>query len=336
MGIDLGDIWSHYCTLSEDGEVVDRGRFRTNPSGVGKRFRDLGPARVAMEAGTHSIWVSEQIRELGHEVIVANVRELRAISHSDRKSDKVDAEKIARYARLDPEILRPIAHRSVAQQETLTLIRARDALVRLRTGAVNSVRGLAKPCGYRLPASSTLTFAKRCLAVLPPGLAQALGPLLQQIAEMTAKIKEYDRAIKQLTETEYPETQALIKVYGVGHLTALTFVLTLGNKQRFQRSRDVGCVSACGRDAASPAIATLNLASPKQVTDTCDSCWSSAPTTSSGHTAKTQPCEDGVSAWVPVAEAMREDEPWWPSPESLPSCCIESGSPRRSTCRSTK
>jgi transposase len=174
-------------------------------------------------------------------VIVANVRELRAISHSDRKSDQVDAEKIARYARLDPEILRAIAHRTVAQQETLTLIRARDVLVRLRTGAVNSVRSLAKPCGYRLPASSTLTFAKRCLAMLPPALAQALGPLLHQIADMTVKIKQYDRAIKQLTETEYLETQPLIKVYGVGHLTALTFVLTLGNKQPFQRSRDVGC-----------------------------------------------------------------------------------------------
>src|SRR5271170_6099281 len=113
-------------------------------------------------------------------VIVANVRELRAISHSDRKSDTVDAEKLARYARLDPEILRPIAHRTVAQQETLTLIRARDVLVRLRTSAVNSVRGLAKPCGYRLPAYSTLCFAKRCLAVLPSGLAEALGPLLHQ------------------------------------------------------------------------------------------------------------------------------------------------------------
>src|SRR5277367_5283563 len=79
IGIDLGDVWSHYCTLNLDGEVVDRGRF-----------------------GTHSIWISAQLQELGHEVIVANVRELRAISHSDRKSDQVDAEKLARYARLDP------------------------------------------------------------------------------------------------------------------------------------------------------------------------------------------------------------------------------------------
>ena len=241
IGIDLGDVWSHYCTLNQEGEVVDRGRFRTSPKGVEKWFTDLPPVRIAMEAGTHSIWISEQLKEMGHHVIVANVRELRAISHSDRKSDQVDAEKLARYARLDPEILRPIAHRTVEQQEALTLIRARDLLVRLRTAAVNAVRGLTKSCGYRMPASSTRCFAKRSLAVMPPGLAQALGPVLEQIAGMTAKIKLYDRQIQELGQTKYPETQALLKVHGVGHITALTFVLTLGNKERFGRSRDVGC-----------------------------------------------------------------------------------------------
>jgi transposase len=241
IGIDLGDVWSHYCTLNEVGEVVDRGRFRTTPTGVERWFTDLPPVRIAMEAGTHSIWISEQLQELGHEVLVANVRELRAISHSDRKSDQVDAEKLARYARMDPKILRPISHRTVAQQEALTLIRARNLLVRHRTAAVNAVRGLVKPCGYRLPASSTLCFAKRCMEVLRPGLVQALEPVLEQIASLTMKIKHYDRLVKKLTETEYVETQALIKVYGVGQLTALTYVLTLGSKRRFQRSRDVGC-----------------------------------------------------------------------------------------------
>src|ERR1700730_18824404 len=100
IGIDLGDVWSHYCTLNEEGEVVDRGRFRTTPKGLEKWFTDLPTARIAMEAGTHSIWISEQLQELGHEVIVENVRELRAIPHSDRKSDHADAEKLARYARL--------------------------------------------------------------------------------------------------------------------------------------------------------------------------------------------------------------------------------------------
>jgi hypothetical protein len=52
-----------------------------------------------------SLLPCQQLQEMGHEVIVANVRELRAISHSDRKSDQVDAEKLARFARLDPKIL---------------------------------------------------------------------------------------------------------------------------------------------------------------------------------------------------------------------------------------
>jgi transposase len=92
-----------------------------------------------------------------------------------------------------------------------------------------------------MPASSTRCFAKRSLAVMPPGLAQALGPVLVQIGDMTAKIKQYDRQIQQVGQTEYPETQALLKVHGVGHITALTYVLTLGSKERFRQSRDVGC-----------------------------------------------------------------------------------------------
>jgi len=68
IGIDLGDVWSHYCTLNQDGEVVDRGRFRTTPKAIEKWFTDVPPARVAMESGTHSIWISAQLQELGREV----------------------------------------------------------------------------------------------------------------------------------------------------------------------------------------------------------------------------------------------------------------------------
>jgi len=107
---------------------------------------------------------------------------------------------------------------------------------------------------------------------MPPGLAQALGPVLQQIAEMTVKIKQYDRQIQQLGQTEYPETQALLKVHGVGHLTALTFVLTLGSKERFGRSRDVGCYLACDRGEVSPENTILSLASPMPATHTSEVC----------------------------------------------------------------
>jgi transposase len=84
IGVYLGDQWSHYCMLDRDGEVTEEGRFRTTEGGVAKRFADMGPVRIAMEAGTHSIWILEQLNEYGHEVIVANVTELRAISRISR------------------------------------------------------------------------------------------------------------------------------------------------------------------------------------------------------------------------------------------------------------
>jgi transposase len=65
IGIDLGDVWSYYCTLNQDGEVVDRGRFRTTPTGVERWFTDLPRVRIAMEVGTHSIWISQQLQEMG-------------------------------------------------------------------------------------------------------------------------------------------------------------------------------------------------------------------------------------------------------------------------------
>ena len=135
VGIDLGDKWSHYCILDEEAQVVEEGRFRTVTRSVEKQFQGMPPARIALEAGTHSIWVSQQLQEYGHEVLVANVTELHAIVRNISKSDQVDAEKLARYARLDPKILRPIAHRSVETQQALTMVRARDVLVRMRVVA---------------------------------------------------------------------------------------------------------------------------------------------------------------------------------------------------------
>jgi transposase len=103
IGIDIGDRWSHYCILEAQGEVVEEGRFRTTATSVGKHFQDVPAARIAIEAGTHSIWISEQLARYGHEVIVANVTELHAIVRNIRKSDQVDAENLARDARLDPK-----------------------------------------------------------------------------------------------------------------------------------------------------------------------------------------------------------------------------------------
>jgi transposase len=240
IGIDLGDRWGHYCVLDVEGEIVEEGRLRMTRSAFTAHF--TGPrARIAIETGAHSTWVNQHLSELGHEVIVANARELRAISGSNSKHDAADAEKLARYARVDPRILRPIQHRNLETQADLVIIRARAAGVRARTQLVNAARGMVKAFGFRLPSCSTRSFARKEWTDLPANLNEALRPLFHAIEALSQQIKEYERRIALLAHDRYPETARLQQINGVGSLTALTFVLTLSDKHRFAKSRDVGC-----------------------------------------------------------------------------------------------
>jgi len=237
VGIDLGDKVSRYCVVDQDGTVVAEGSFRNQASSIEKHFAGE-PRRIALEAGGQSAWISRELQRLGHEVIVANARQVKWITASDNKNDAVDARKLALLARADARLLAPVEHRSAGQQAELSVIRARDALVRARTLLVNAARGLAKGFGQRLPATVTATFGQRALALVPPLLEAALAGLLAQIDALGGEIREYDKRIDQAAAA-HPESKRLTSIPGVGTLTALTFVLTLGRAERFAHSRDV-------------------------------------------------------------------------------------------------
>ena len=241
IGLDLGDKSSRYCLLEADGEVLQEGSVSTTKKAMGRVFGLLPHCRMALEVGTHSPWVSRLLKSMGHEVIVANARQVKLISQSSRKDDRLDAETLARLARVDPQLLRPIQHRSEKAQGHLLVIRVRAALVEARSSLVNAARGLAKAIGERLPKCDTDQMGVERLEGLPAAVGQALEPLLQEVASLTAQIHECDRKIEQIARSEYPETQVLQQVSGVGTLIALTFQLTLEDRERFQRSRDVGC-----------------------------------------------------------------------------------------------
>jgi transposase len=241
IGIDLGDVWGHYCLIDQDGNVVEQGRVKMTRRAMSDHFADLSPTRIAIEAGAQSLWVSEHLSGMGHEVLVANPRELRAISDSDRKHDPADAEKLARYARVDPRILRPIRHRSSLAHGDLVFIRSRAVLVETRTRLSNAARSLVKPFGFRLPPISVSGYAKKSVERIPERLKAAISPLLALIDALTDQIATFDREITRMAEAKYPETFALQQVHGVGALTAVTFVLTLEDKNRFRSSRDAGC-----------------------------------------------------------------------------------------------
>ncbi len=195
---------------------------------------------VAIEAGTHSPWVSRELERCGCKVLIGNPRKLRVIWSSVQKSDVRDAEMLARIARFDPGLLSPIRHRGEQAQADLAVIKARDILVRTRTGLVNHVRGILKSMGRRVPSCGTPSFARKAREHLPEVLLDPLLPILEQIEAITDKIRYYDRKIKALSEERYPETFLLAQVSGVGPITALAFILTLEEPQRFEKSRQVG------------------------------------------------------------------------------------------------
>ena len=240
VGLDLGDRHIQVCVLDEAGEVIEEARLATKPQALRRRFSGAERLRIVLEAGTHSPWVSRLLAELGHEVIVANPRKLRLIYQNDSKSDRVDAEYLARVGRLDPALLAPLTHRGAETQADLALLRSRNVLVRARTRLISHARGTTKSLGARLPACSTESFVAKAGACVPDELRPALAPVLVVIAGLCDEIRALDERIEEMARQRYPETALLTQVPGVGTLTATVYVLTLENPQRFPRSRSVG------------------------------------------------------------------------------------------------
>jgi transposase len=239
--MDLGDRSSHYCILNEAGEVIWESKLPTTPKGMEEVFGRIPRSRIALETGTHSPWVSRQLTQLGHEVIVAHACNVRLIGESSRKDDRLDARTLARLARIDPALLSPVRHRSAKAQIHLTVIRARATLVSARTVLVNAARGLTKSYGARLPKCGSEQMNREIAQGLSQELREALDPLLAEIESLNERIAEYDQRIEKVAKEVYPEAALLRQVKGVGPLIALTYVLTLDDPHRFRRSRDAGC-----------------------------------------------------------------------------------------------
>ncbi len=241
IGMDLGDKSCRFCVLDEEGVMVEESGVVTSKQAMLQTFGARPRCRIVMEVGTHSPWISRLLSGLGYEVFVANARQVQLISKSSSKDDRMDARTLARLGRIDPQLLRPIRHRSEAAQQDLMVIRVRAALVDARTKLVNAARNLAKSVGERLPLCDADNLGPAQLSALPEGLQQTLRPLLEQVERMTAQIKASNQHIEQIARIKYPETELLRQVNGVGPLIALTFVLTVDDPHRFTKSRDVGC-----------------------------------------------------------------------------------------------
>jgi transposase len=243
--MDLSDKKSEICEMNySNGKINTRANVANNSESLStfiSQFPDPKRVLIAMEAGTHSPWISVLLSDMGFDVIIGNPRKLKFIWKSDKKSDRRDAEMLARIARFDTELFYPISHRSRESQSVLAVLKARDALVKTRTLLINSVRGMLKSMGYTPPSCSASAFAEKIAKEMPEEYLYALTETIQIIGQITQSVKGYDKKIKNLCKEKYPETEILQQVNGVGPITSLAFVLTLEEPGRFNKSRYVGC-----------------------------------------------------------------------------------------------
>ena len=201
IGLDVGDKRTHFCVMDPSTrDILRRGSFSTNPSRLSKELATHPGARVVLEAGSQSPWMSRHLKEGGFDVHVVDARRVQLITKDPRKTDRRDAETLARLEIGMPELLGSVHHRSEQAQGDLSIVRGRDLLVRMRTMAVQQVRSLSKAFGVRLPATSTSAFPKRVREIAPPALRAAIDPLLEQVVDLTTRIRAYERLLEGIAE----------------------------------------------------------------------------------------------------------------------------------------
>jgi len=234
--------------LGSNGQVLEEGSVGNSRAALSELSGRYAKALIVMEAGCHSPWVSRHLEQAGREVVVSNPRKTRAIYQHERKSDRRDALMLARIARMEPALLYPVRHGSEEAQQDLLRIKLRDSLVRARVGLINSLRFTLKSLGYTIANPSTERFHKVIQSALPDSVVQMIAPSMQAIEALSLQIKLLDREIRTLAHSKYPETTWLEQIPGVGPITALYFVLKIGDPARFKRVRDVGAfIGLCPR-----------------------------------------------------------------------------------------
>lgn len=240
VGLDVSDRKSCWVGLDEEGKVSGRDQVGTRGPELEAWGMSIAPTLIAIEAGPHSPWISRLLSKCGHEVIVGNPAKIPSISRSRSKSDWRDAEQLARLARFDRSMLHEIRHRSEEAQKDLQIIRSRHATVQARSKLINHVRATVKAHGQYIQRCSSDAFVSRTREGLGAELLEIVSPVLEAIDRLSEAIHTYDGRIEQLARTRYPDTQWLTQIKGVGTLTALAYMLVLGDAARFRSSRMVG------------------------------------------------------------------------------------------------
>jgi transposase len=240
VGMDVHTAYSRICVLDEDGEIVEEVKGKTNQKWLRSRFEGVERMRVILEAGGHSLWIGRLLETLGHEVIVANPRQVRLIAESTMKTDRIDAMLLAQLGRVDPRLLAPVHLRSEEMQMLRSRLKIRDAFVKARTAVVNMIRAMLRGLGYRV-ASCKPKYLPKKLAELEirPEHRELIAVPVDELERLTERIEQYEKLLEEECK-QLEVAENLREIDGVGLITALSFIAAIEQPGRFKNSRDVG------------------------------------------------------------------------------------------------
>jgi transposase len=237
VGMDVSDKSVEIHILSKDAEEGKSLKVKNDQRSLtafAESFERPSTVKLALETGTHSSWQAELFRSKGIETVVANARDLRMIWASDKKDDREDAKKLARLLRADPKLLHGVEVKAKERRDALAIVKARDCLSGCRTKLINTVRGLLKSEGVDSSEIKAAGFGANASALIPAELRAALEPLVAQIAKLDTELKNYDKQLTRMMKA-FDGCKEVSQIKGVGPVTSLSFVLTVGDPERFQR-----------------------------------------------------------------------------------------------------
>lgn len=240
IGCDFHPSYQQIVLWDRDGgEVVEKSLSHERKEEVRAFYAGLeGPVRVGIEASGQSQWFERMLTELGHEVWIGDAAKIRAAADRKQKTDRRDAELLVKLLEQDrfPQIWVPTA----AERDVRQLLLHRHKLVRMRTQVKNQLQALALNQGLQRKWKLWSAAGRQQLQALPllPWSSRRRAELLRLLDELEASLTELDDAVSQQANTR-PEVRRLMTHPGVGPVTALAFVLTLGPAERFRRGKQV-------------------------------------------------------------------------------------------------
>jgi transposase len=239
IGCDFHTRFQQIAMLdSTTGEVIER-RLE-HETGEARAFYAAlpGPARVGMEATFNAQWFERMLSECGHELWIGDAAEIRAAMVRKQKTDSRDACHILDLLLTDrfPRVWIP----SPVERDARQLLRHRHKLVRFRTSVMNQLQALAMSQGICRRKKLWTTVGRKKLEdlALDPWARRRRQELLKLLDQLDPWVEELDEAVIKEAESRR-EAVLLMRQPGVGPVTALAFVLTIGPVERFPKSKQV-------------------------------------------------------------------------------------------------